>query len=209
MPQVTVPAGWQHWADDIISGEYDHKLLDKLPPGPSIGDLGAHWGVFSAWALQRFPGCAIDAYEPHPDNIKGFKKNHTDNISVFLHEGAVTARGGETIKLHIAYDSGSHSLLPFTGNIIEPLTVKVIDPKDLPQFQILKLDIEGLEPEVIAAYMNSHMYPECIMYEYHDIKPYVDPMTYLNDDYDMIKHIRYHTRQGVMIFMLKGYLPNA
>ena len=42
--------------------------LAALGRAPRVLDVGANIGLFGAWALSRWPGATIDAFEPEPRN---------------------------------------------------------------------------------------------------------------------------------------------
>lgn len=160
------PADIEPYLQKIFSGEYDVPVFLYAP---RIIDLGANCGAFSLWATHRFPGCVIDAYEPHPETYKYLERNTARYANIRIHNYGVGTPGmrilhnglnncGEA-SFHIANDNHAP-----TGQHIE-----VIDPLRLPEADILKLDIEGCELEVLRPLIEkSTRRPSLILLEWHN-----------------------------------------
>lgn len=150
--------------EKVFAGEYEIPDV----PAASILDLGANCGAFSIWASHRFPGCKIDAYEPHPDNFLFLKKNLTAYSNVTLHNYAV-GDPGMRILSDGRFNQGEASLHKVANN---PLPtgrhVEVIDPLSLPEADIIKLDIEGSEIEVLIPLLQAGRKFSAIMFEWHN-----------------------------------------
>src|ERR1017187_9261064 len=84
------------WFEEIYGGEYD---LDLITPPKTVLDLGANEGAFTAWALERWPGCSITAFEPIAANAELFLENHGKNPRVIFPAAAVSMHPGETVAM--------------------------------------------------------------------------------------------------------------
>lgn len=127
-----------------------------------VVDIGAHRGIFSAYALQA--GCtALLAYEPEPNNFNFLCKNielslqHGQDASVF--KQAVGRSAGNT-ELFVYDESWSHSTLERTDKALQGvISVAVVPFDDVIQEAyttggptdriIVKIDVEGGEYEIL------------------------------------------------------------
>lgn len=132
-----------------------------LRPGDVFVDVGAHWGLMSFAAATRYPGnVAVVALEAHPENsarlFKGVQMNRLgEDVEVIA-----AAAGDRAHMAQIAFNTTmGHSLIEGPGRTHQggKLTVPVVTVDQImaerPALQqrpvILKIDVEGLEPEVI------------------------------------------------------------
>lgn len=138
---------------DVLLGSYDVPWSPEVPP--VILDVGANIGAFVKWSASRWPGSTILAYEPHPNNFKLLKRtveSIADNGKISFFELAVSGKAG-TSKLKFGKDSincGEWSL-NVGSDFKDSVDVTVIAAKDLPEADILKLDVEGAEAEILEA----------------------------------------------------------
>ncbi len=135
------------------------SLLDAhLEPGDVFLDIGAHWGIMSMQAATRWPDAKdpvrVLAFEPSPDNVTNLKRTLKENDlqnNVEIVAAAVSDRPG---KGELAPESTmGHSLLRQDGGHIPVVTVddEMKKRKDLKGRRVIvKIDVEGHEPEVIA-----------------------------------------------------------
>ena len=138
-------------------------LIDAhLLPGDLFIDIGAHWGMMSLSAVTRYPGQVHAlAFEPHPHNLlylmKAVRANRAEK-SIEPHAVAVAANVG---VLPLVFNSTmGHSLLANYGRNPNQVALKVMSVSvdqilqgraDLAGKRvIMKIDVEGVEPEVIA-----------------------------------------------------------
>jgi FkbM family methyltransferase len=165
--------GSQKHCEDVLAGSYDIPWWPEK--APVILDIGANVGAFTRWAAKRWPGCIIHAYEPHPDNFALLEKTAaaTDTIGcIYLHRQAVLNENGKKILFNPAHNCGEFSFYrqgtdrPIHGEV----EVEVIDGKDLPKADILKMDCEGSEGAILTQLYNSNRLGEfsAIMLEYHN-----------------------------------------
>ena len=156
--QLCIPTGRDLLADLILQGRYQmlpahfRVLLDSLPAGATVVDLGAHLGTFTLAAAAK--GFEVIAVEASAQNVSALHQsiaaNGFTNIKVapvavsdhaglvsFVHDGAwgrITndSLGGPLVEVRA---------LPLPS-ILEELGVARVDA--------MKMDVEGAEPAVIA-----------------------------------------------------------
>lgn len=158
---------------NVLEGCYDVPWWPEKPP--VILDIGANIGAFTRWAVKRWPGCIVHAYEPQPDNFKLLEQTakDTDTINcIHLYQQAVYNSAGKKLLFNPAYNCGEFSFFrqgtdrPVNGEI----EVETIAARDLPKADILKLDCEGSEGAILADLYNANRLSEfsAIMLEYHN-----------------------------------------
>ncbi len=149
-------------------GGYEYparKFLDvHLEPEDLFVDVGAHWGIFALHAATRHRGrVRVMAIEAHPGNIGQLTRVVTGNGLGDEIEVLAVAAGAEPGTAPLMFNSTmGHSLyglgLPEGARQLGKVTVPVL-PLDLllaerPDLAdrrvVLKVDVEGFEPEVIA-----------------------------------------------------------
>lgn len=150
---------------EVLQGEYD---INVFLYGPKIVDLGANVGAFSVWASHRFPGCKIQAYEPNLKLIPELKNNLRFYPNVTVIPKGVGVPGVRT--LHDGPNNpGESTLFQISGRgRLKGQEVEIIDPLQLPECDILKLDIEGAELEVLGPLLTAGRRPSVILYEFHN-----------------------------------------
>jgi FkbM family methyltransferase len=156
--QLCIPPGKDVLAHEIMLGHYQmlpahfRVLLDSLPAGATVVDLGAHLGTFTLAAAAN--GFEVIAVEASAQNVSALHEsiaaNGFTNVKVaqvavsdhaglvrFVHDGAwgrITndSLGGAPVEVRA---------LPLPS-ILEELGVTRVDA--------VKMDVEGAEPNVIA-----------------------------------------------------------
>lgn len=129
-------------ADDakaILAGEYD---LAFDPPPRTVLDIGANVGLFSFFALQRWPGCQITAYEPDPDNFADLETNLGSEINALL--AGVSSR----LELNADFRKGENCMrgrldLGHFGSTVAEAA------GDIPSHELVKIDVEGHEMHIL------------------------------------------------------------
>lgn len=139
-------------------GEYEFPCNTDAP---IILDCGSHIGLSVAWFKRRFPRARITAFEPDPQNFELLQANVAANgfggvelLNVALAAERGTARFYGQFKAESPMAS-SHSLKEDWGTqrtkswiVVQtvPLADYITGPVDY-----LKLDIEGMETEVLRS----------------------------------------------------------
>lgn len=133
-----------------------HELwvVDELPERPTVVDVGANVGEFTAAVLERRPAATVFAFEANPALCAGLRERFAgQRVSV---HGALGAERGE-LELHTHPDNpelGSFYLRPWVPEVQmcdhEHVEVSALDSFAIERVELLKIDAEGHEPEVIA-----------------------------------------------------------
>ena len=151
--------------EELEEGGFEYatrRFLDEhLEPGDLVIDVGAHWGIYALQAATRWPGqVQVLAVEPAPLNVAQLRRW----IAVNGQEAAI-----EVVAAGLADADGFASLAPQStmGHHLEhrgrapdgpglrvPVTTLDRLLADRPALAsrrtFLKIDVEGLEPEVLA-----------------------------------------------------------
>lgn len=143
----------------VWDGEYDHPELPTAGVA-SVLDVGAGWGAFAVWAIHRWgSGVVIDGYEPHEEALAYLRTNAPQ---VRVHHAAVTIEPAP--RLCINEDWGGCSVY----HVTEGRPVAAIHPRDLPVADVLKIDAEGVEPEILDNYRHFGTL-KALIYEFHHL----------------------------------------
>lgn len=144
---------------DIFVNEIYTPNGFEIQPDDVIVDIGAHQGVFSAYAAQRTRG-TIKSYEPNSVNFKklcGFiSRNNLANVDP--HHKAIAGSSGEG-KLYLSGTTSTHFLINATdisdleGQTFETIQTESLDLllKDMDHVDLLKLDCEGAEIDILLS----------------------------------------------------------
>jgi FkbM family methyltransferase len=139
----------------VLNGCYDAPTL-SFPVPPSILDVGAHVGAASRWFLDRFPGCSIQAYEPHPSTADALAENLRDaGWSVDVHPLAVVGidwPDPKPLLLDGRRSQWHRSLYPLDEQVTSGTRIATLLATELPEADILKLATNGCELDILDAY---------------------------------------------------------
>lgn len=124
-------------------GSYQHfKIAKALSLSCRRGvalDIGAHVGFWSMWLALEF--AEVHAFEPMPDHAECFERNVA---GVTLHRHAVGSGVG-TAGLNPHPDNSGKASIG-KGQDVE---VRSIDSYRFQDVALIKIDVEGYEPEVL------------------------------------------------------------
>lgn len=149
-------AGVPPWRRDVTD---DPKLLAYLErvlrPGDLVVDVGASVGGVALPAARI--GCRVLAIEPERGNFERLRANIALNgLAVETLRLAIADRPG-TAVLHVFPPArrGRHSLAPHpAASGTQPVECTTIDAllerRGIERVDLLKIDVEGAEPEVLA-----------------------------------------------------------
>jgi len=154
-----------NWKDTYVGrsldfyGEFSEgkvRMFDQiLKPGMVAVDVGANIGCHTVFMAQKVsPGGAVFAYEPqrvvHQMLCANLALNALTNVKAT--HAAAGAEAGEIIVPNIEYGAGGNIGGVELGSHTEGETVAVvpIDQLQLSVCHLIKVDVEGMENDVIA-----------------------------------------------------------
>ena len=130
---------------------FEEKIYecDLITAPKTVLDIGANEGAFTAWCLEKYPGCKIEAYEPMPENAEIFRLNHGENSQVKLYELAVMNQ--PTCKIYFGKNnSGDCSAYDIGDQLPDFMAAICVPPSSLTAAEFVKVDTEGCELEIIS-----------------------------------------------------------
>jgi FkbM family methyltransferase len=131
------------------------RLAEYVRPNDRvIVDVGAHSGLFTAFALERAPGAFALAIEPEVAMEPIIKRNLASYTDWRLVQAAISAAAGEE-TFYRAASSQESSLIPATirsatvQTMVSTVTLDEIC-RDLGEVDVLKVDVQGAEHLVLS-----------------------------------------------------------
>lgn len=129
-------------------------LTDLLRVGDTVLDVGSYIGTHAA-TFARAVGAAgsVRAFEPQPVVVEVLRRNVSGLTQVQVHHAAVgEAPGSTTVAAPAVEEHGNFGastlLLPSSGAGIE-VPVLTVDSLELDSLRLLKVDVEGMEEQVL------------------------------------------------------------
>lgn len=159
-----------------------YNLLNKLPRGSFVIDVGANIGEVSKICLDR--GFVVEAFEPDPVAIKeltnklsGYKKFSLFEFAVGLSQSKQKLYRTNEFNKNNPFTTNSSSLLSFRSGINKPFVIiNVMDfigylEEKKVNISLLKMDIEGSEIPILNRIidLNLHKKIQNIFVETHEI----------------------------------------
>jgi len=142
----------------------------KFNDGDVMLDLGACEGVFSIMMAKLFPGLRVIALEPVPRTFNYLLKNiELNGVRIEAKNIGVGTRGKRELVVSRDHSGGSSGVCTFVPSDHLSVTVDLMPLEDvfeefkIDRVKLLKIDIEGMEYEVL--------------YNAEDILPRVDLFT--------------------------------
>ena len=191
-----MPTGWD---------AQERALLDRiLEPGTVFLDVGCNFGGYTWWVLSRLGrNCTVVALEPDPELHARLRFNLVTNglDHVRTLASAVGEKEGRAM-LHIhGTNRGENTLLELAEGIESDAVEVPVRPLEalareegLERIDILKMDIEGMEPKVLRAFFESDpgpLRPRWIFCETKDTPDYRELETLLeNQGYSVVLRTR-------------------
>lgn len=154
---------------DVLRGSYEVPW--NPDEAPIILDIGANVGAFAVWAANRWPGCKLHCYEPHPKNFELLQRTIIQaKIHALPHNCAIGAKPGAAKLYESPNNCGEHSLKHNFGS--GAVAVQVNPPSTLPEADILKIDTEGCEGEILQGLDELGRLAKfsCVMMETHRLE---------------------------------------
>ncbi|MDO9530359.1 MAG: FkbM family methyltransferase [Syntrophales bacterium] len=138
---------------------YTKELKLRIPERPTVIDIGANAGFFSAFAASQFPGAKVFSYEPIDVNFRQLLRNKAINedADILCFPKAVCGGSGEVELSFDSNDSFTTAASIFEKSDIKNETVKVpcvslqeiFDEHHIEYCDLLKIDCEGAEYEIL------------------------------------------------------------
>ena len=160
----------------IHEPESTRAFWNAIKPGMTVVDAGANMGGFSILAANRVGNAGrVFAFEPEPHNCRTLARRMRRFPMVTVVGKAVSDRVGEA-SLHLDSFHAGHSLVGVqegsaVGEITVPMTSldAFVREHDLPGLDFVKLDVEGVELQVIAGMIEQmrSSRPPAILCEVH------------------------------------------
>ncbi len=148
---------------EVFGGQYSLPSGTKLSGVPTVLDIGANCGAFAIWARMTWQGCTVISYEPQPDVYAHLSKN----LGQIPNTTAINAAVGDSSSPFLF--RGNHSRLCSSQYMdreqsAEKISITVVEPRELPQADIVKIDAEGAEGYIIE---NLPFIPAALILEWH------------------------------------------
>ena len=114
-----------------------------------FADIGSNVGEVSKIFLEEFPSLKkVYAYEPETQNFEFLKQRFSNEPKLIPIKKGIFY-GKKNIELYNNGGSGSHTVIVNTGNLIEVIDLVEIENEEIPQLDLVKIDIEGAEYNVL------------------------------------------------------------
>jgi FkbM family methyltransferase len=135
--------------EDIFgAGEYD--VVAGADPRVIV-DLGSNAGQAALWFRRRFPEARILCVEPDPRTFATLRRNLGHDSQVKLLNAAVTAADGPVRLARVPGSSWGTRVGAGAGPEVSGLSLEsILAREQIAGVDLLKVDIEGLEHEVLA-----------------------------------------------------------
>ncbi len=135
-------------------GQYErgigHLLRRVVPPDGVAVDVGANIGVLTRLMAELAPRGRVYAFEPAAENFDYLRRNVAGLDHVEVRQAAVLDRDGPVhLEFNEAYPAGS--FVAEHGEPVEGVRLDSwADQAGLTRLDVLKIDVEGAEPSVLA-----------------------------------------------------------
>ncbi len=153
---ILVPREVLHEFKEVFFDEaYADGLPLEVPQGSTLIDIGANIGSFSVFALSRYPGARVVAFEPDPVNFRHLEANAAlAGGRLVPVQAAVAGTAGELTFRREAGDkvSTSGSLKRSQGvefKVAATTLADVFSQFGIETCGLLKMDCEGAEYDIL------------------------------------------------------------
>ena len=160
-----------------LAREYPASLVETLPPGATVLDLGAHIGSFAILAARLRSDITIHCYEPSSDNSRLLRQNLALNRlegRVVTHRAAVSDGDGP-VQLRVsgptdAFDVTAGRVGGETASEQVPAQTlrSILREIGAERLDLLKMDVEGSEYAVLESSPDAVARCHIVVMEWHD-----------------------------------------
>jgi FkbM family methyltransferase len=131
------------------------ELKHFVPPGKTAIDIGTWWGPWSWWLARMVPN--VEAFEPNASICRGLEGVLPANVH--LHDVALSDRKGQSVLWSPSGDIGTEGrstliAQPRSSWVKQDVEVATLDEYAFSNVGFVKIDVEGLELEVLRGAAN-------------------------------------------------------
>jgi FkbM family methyltransferase len=166
-----------YWRLDLLLERYEVETTrffkQHLKKGMTVIDVGANFGYYSRLAARRVGKTGrVYAFEADAENFAYLVKNTKKFANITPLNMAVTDHSGMVPFFHFtgASSSGVHSTLPADGAERRQIAGISLDDfvaqEHIAHVDILKIDVEGAEPQVFAGMQKLLTQKPQVVFEY-------------------------------------------
>lgn len=212
---ITSPEGVKHFLDDkdilslsLTGGEYNpfnKKIFYTLmKERDTFVDVGANIGVFSCYIAKKFPKCKVFSFEMNTDYCKAFEKTIAVNdfSNIELHNKIVSDQYEKKIPIY-HYKEDYTNLIKnnvFYKGLKDKIdyneSVSLDDFFQSKKVDIIKIDVDGYEPNVLAGM-------EKVIKKNKNIKVFLETFPQSFGDSLFIKTLDLFREQGFVFYEMK------
>lgn len=167
--EMTVPIDCFAGIGEVWKGDYGCSKI-QVSGKPSVVDIGANIGAFAMWAMYYLKASSIICYEPNPSVFPYLAKNlgavgeTFKDVHVEAHQMAV-GDPKENVLIQNTRSRMQSSQYEISGGLTAKYEVRVLEPKDIPPCNVLKMDCEGAEAYICE---NLQFIPDYLVCETHN-----------------------------------------
>ncbi len=178
-PHGNISEGRLLFLPDRWDWEEREMMAARLPRGGIFVDVGCNFGGYSWWMLSQFgEEIQVLALEPDPELHQALEFNLATNgiRNARVLPVAAGTRSG-TAELHSHADNrGENSLIEGDDSVgartvqVQPLA-EIVTEAGLDHIDLLKIDIEGMEPAVLGAFFEQaprSLWPRDLLFEWKE-----------------------------------------
>lgn len=176
------------------------SIINRAKPDDVFWDVGACMGIHSFIVSQFLPQGEVIAFEPMPSNrgvlVDNKSINNCDNVTVFR-EALADERGERefAIRESVQPGYGRHSFVTGDYESVQTIDVDVetgdgllVRNSDIPRPNLIKVDVEGAGPLVMAGLKNMLESDEChtVVFETHEpneVQPSHEDFGYTEEEF--------------------------
>lgn len=162
------------YKDEFVFQDYKFKTKNKTP---FIIDCGGHIGTTALYFKKKYPKSEIIVFEPSPIPLKILKQNIKQNgyndikivdaavstkkgfTQFFIRRNPDEASWGDTTNISMRYNPEEYKKVKVKTVKLSSYIAKPVD--------LLKLDIEGMEAQVLKECKNKLKFVDNLIIEYH------------------------------------------